>query len=156
MMVSENDIKLYGFLQKEELLLFRRLMMVSGVGGKVAQAMVSHMAPDALVHAIVTGDEKTLVQIPGVGKKMAGRLIFELKDKLLSGANVLPTENASSGDSSTGAMLAEIIEAMETLGYTRTEVYPLLISLQEENALQERTEDNLRLLLKRLSEKRHG
>ena len=153
MMVSDNDIKLYGFLHKEELLLFRRLMTVSGVGGKVAQAMVASMPPETLIHAILAGDEKTLVKVPGVGKKMASRLIFELKDKLNQTSNLLGTSTRQTVDS-TGAMLSEVLEAMEALGYTRAEVYPLMISLQEENILQERTEENIRLLLKRLSEKK--
>ena len=71
-MVSDNDIKLYGFLHKEELLLFRRLMTVSGVGGKAAQAIIAGMPAETLVHAILSEDEKTLTTIPGRHHRNAG------------------------------------------------------------------------------------
>ena len=153
MMVSDSEIKLYGFLSREELLLFRKLMTVSGVGGKVAQGMVANMEPQSLVAAVVSGDERTLTKLPGVGKKMASRLIFELKDKLTSGAAV-STMAEGKEENRTGAMLAEVMEAMEALGYTRSEVYPILIGLQENGELLERSEENIKLLLKKLAEKK--
>ena len=152
-MVSDNDIKLYGFLHKEELLLFRRLMTVSGVGGKAAQAIIAGMPAETLVHAILSEDEKTLTTIPGIGKKMAGRLIFELRDKLSRQENLLNKGQGGQNNSSS-EMMGEVMEAMEALGYTRAEIYPLLISLQEEHALQTKTEENIRLLLKRLAGKK--
>ncbi len=152
MMVSDSDIKLYGFLKKAELLLFRRLLTVSGVGGKVAQAMVGSMAPEALTAAILSGDEKTLMKIPGVGKKMAQRLIFELRDKL--GEGTLPLAAAENPAAAAGKMMGEIVEAMEALGYTRSEVYPLLVNLQEENRLLPRTAENIPLVLKLLADKK--
>ncbi len=155
MMVSDSDIRLYGFLKKAELLLFRRLLNVSGVGGRVAQAMVGAMAPEALTAAILSGDEKTLMKIPGVGKKMAQRLVFELRDKLDAGSIPAPGGQADSPSAAAGRKMGEIVEAMETLGYTRSEVYPLLVSLQEENRLLPRTAENIPLLLKLLAEKKH-
>lgn len=154
MMVSDSEIKLYGFLSREELLLFRRLMTVSGVGGKVAQGMVANMEPQSLVAAVVSGDERTLTKLPGVGKKMASRLVFELKEKLAGGAAAVSTLTGDKEENRTGAMLAEVMEAMEALGYTRSEVYPILIGLQENGELLERSEENIKLLLKKLAEKK--
>ena len=143
-LISENDVKLYGFVQQEELQLFRVLLGVSGIGGKAALGIVAALAPDKFVHTILSQDERTLTTIPGIGKKMAGKLIFELKDKLVKTAGVYaPSSRSGAGD--------EVLEALEALGYERGEVYPLMVKLQEAGEWSERTEDALTLMLKRLS-----
>ena len=80
--VAENAFGLYGFATQKELNSFRLLMGVSGVGPKAALAILSVVTPELLAMAVVTGDEKSLTAAPGVGKKIAQRIILELKDKL--------------------------------------------------------------------------
>ena len=80
--VGENAFGLYGFATANELNSFKLLIGVSGVGPKAALAILSAATPESLAMAIVTGDEKSLTAAPGVGKKIAQRIILELKDKM--------------------------------------------------------------------------
>ena len=80
--VAENAFGLYGFKTQSELSSFRMLIGVSGVGPKAALAILSVGTPETLAMAIVTGDEKALTVAPGIGKKIAQRIILELKDKI--------------------------------------------------------------------------
>ena len=77
--VKEDGVDLFGFYSQNELSAFRQLIGVSGVGPKAALAILSSSTPDQLALAIVTGDEKVLVAAPGIGKKIAQRIILELK-----------------------------------------------------------------------------
>ena len=83
--VREDAMELYGFSGQEERKLFEQLISVSGVGPKAALAVLSVNSPADLALAIITGDEKALTSAPGVGKKIAQRVILELKDKLARG-----------------------------------------------------------------------
>ena len=97
--VGENAFGLYGFATANELNSFKLLIGVSGVGPKAALAILSAATPESLAMAIVTGDEKSLTAAPGVGKKIAQRIILELKDKMAR-------ESAATGlDFSGGALL---------------------------------------------------
>ncbi|MCL1885482.1 MAG: Holliday junction branch migration protein RuvA [Dehalococcoidia bacterium] len=112
--VREDAILLYGFSSDEDLKLFQLLIDVSGVGPKLALAMFSTMNAEQLVSAIAGGSEELLTAIPGVGKKLAGRLILELKDKLKSGwagASVVPV----------GEDDEEVLAALLGLGYSAAE-----------------------------------
>ncbi|MEG2377913.1 MAG: Holliday junction branch migration protein RuvA, partial [Clostridia bacterium] len=80
--VREDIMDLYGFADTEELACFKMLIGISGVGPKAALAILSAVAPNELALAIVTGDEKPFLAAPGVGKKLAARIILELKDKV--------------------------------------------------------------------------
>ena len=80
--VGDGIFELYGFATQNELSSFKLLIGVSGVGPKAALAILSTGSPEALAMAIVTGDEKALTAAPGIGKKIAQRIILELKDKM--------------------------------------------------------------------------
>ena len=80
--MSEDQIALFGFLDREEKRLFERLITVSGVGPKLAIKILSGLSPERTVQAIRAQDHAQLTRIPGVGKKLAERLVVELKDKL--------------------------------------------------------------------------
>jgi len=80
--VREDAQLLYGFYQLTDRNLFRLLLKANGVGPKVALALLSALSVDVLVHALSTGETKLLVQVPGVGKKTAERLVLELRDKV--------------------------------------------------------------------------
>ena len=86
--VREDAMELYGFATQEELTLFQQLISVSGVGPKAALSILSASTPANLALSIITGDEKALTCAQGVGKKIAQRVILELKDKLSKGQTI--------------------------------------------------------------------
>lgn len=139
--VLENEFKLYGFGDKEELKLFKQLLGVSGMGAKGAINVLDFIDPPGFYQAIASQDEKLLIKIPGVGKKTASRLIFELKDKI--GSEQL-TAISGSNDSN----MDDIFEALEALGYGRSEIYPLVLEMQARGELNDSVEENLRKILK--------
>ncbi|MCL2140509.1 MAG: Holliday junction branch migration protein RuvA [Dehalococcoidia bacterium] len=112
--VREDAILLYGFSAQEDLELFQILINVSGVGPKLALMMFSTMNAEQLVSAIAGGSEELLTSIPGIGKKLAGRIILELKDKLKSGwagVKVVPVDEQD----------GEVVAALLQLGYSASE-----------------------------------
>jgi len=106
--VREDAMELFGFASQSELRSFKMLIGVSGVGPKAALSILSSTTPQQLAMAVVMGDEKALTAAPGIGKKIAQRIILELKDKLAkeqgsfdagSGVSVpLPVQNSKSGE----------------------------------------------------------
>jgi Holliday junction DNA helicase RuvA len=141
--VLENEFKLYGFLERQELALFKRLLGVSGMGARSALNLLENVEPGQFYRAIASEDEKFLVKIPGVGKKTAQRLIFELKDRL-GDQVILSTAEGSTGG---GDDLGELLEALEALGYARNEIFPLVMNLQQEGRLPGRLEEKIRTVL---------
>jgi len=111
--VSEDQIALFGFQDREEKRLFERLIMVSGVGPKLAIKMLSGLSPDRTVQAIRGQDHAQLTRIPGVGKKLAERLVVELKDKLDDFA-VAPAQSTVQGPA-----VEDVLSALVNLGYQR-------------------------------------
>lgn len=138
---SENELKLYGFSLKEEQSLFRLLLTVSGMGAKGAMNVLEAMAPDKFYRAIASQDEKLLTTIQGVGKKSAQRLIFELKDKVGEARVSLSAPGEE-------PWLGDVLDALEALGYLRSEVFPVIMELQTQGKLSDRVEDNIKLVLK--------
>ncbi|GAA3194589.1 MULTISPECIES: Holliday junction branch migration protein RuvA [Streptomyces] len=82
LVVREDSLTLYGFADDDERATFELLQTASGVGPRLAQAMLAVHSPDALRRAVATGDEKALTAVPGIGKKGAQKLLLELKDRL--------------------------------------------------------------------------
>ena len=121
--VGEDVFDLYGFATQNELNSFKLLLGVSGVGPKAALAILSAATPESLAMAIVTGDEKSLTAAPGVGKKIAQRIILELKDKI-GGSNMEldfsggPAAAPVQKSSSVGLATA----ALQELGYSPAEI----------------------------------
>jgi len=111
--VSDDQIALFGFLDREEKRLFERLITVGGVGPKLAIKMLSGLAIERTVQAIRSQDHAQLVRIPGVGKKLAERLVVELKDKLEDFA-VAPAPQAVAGPA-----VEDVLSALVNLGYQR-------------------------------------
>jgi Holliday junction DNA helicase RuvA len=116
--VREDALLLYGFATRLELQLFERLISVSGIGPKVALAVLSGIEPHELVTAIKQSDIARLTSIPGIGKKTAERIGLELKDKL---AAFLPAEPAAppSGATTGESMRTDVLSALINLGYHR-------------------------------------
>jgi len=111
--VSDDQIALYGFLDREEKRLFERLITVGGVGPKLAIKMLSGLSPERTVQAIRGQDHAQLTRIPGVGKKLAERLVVELKDKLDDFA-VAPAQQSMRGPA-----VEDVLSALTNLGYQR-------------------------------------
>ena len=111
--VSEDQIALFGFLEREEKRLFERLITVGGVGPKLAIKMLSGLNPERTVQAIRGQDHAQLTRIPGVGKKLAERLVVELKDKLDDFA-VAPVAASVAGPA-----VDDVLSALVNLGYQR-------------------------------------
>ncbi len=111
--VSEDQIALFGFQDREEKRLFERLITVSGVGPKLAIKMLSGLSPERTVQAIRGQDHAQLTRIPGVGKKLAERLVVELKDKLDDFA-VAPAQPSVQGPA-----VEDVLSALVNLGYQR-------------------------------------
>jgi Holliday junction DNA helicase RuvA len=119
MVVREDSITLYGFAQTEQRSLFDLLTGVTGVGPKVALAFLSVLKPSALTRAIVNGDAAALTIVPGVGKKVAQRVVIDLREKL-GGEGELPAEGP----------LADVREALVSLGLTATEAAEALRGIE--------------------------
>jgi holliday junction DNA helicase RuvA len=115
--VRDDGIALFGFENEDERLAFEQLIGVTGIGPKVALAMLSALSPDALAAAVATEDVATISTVPGVGKKTAQRLILELKDKLGAGEGF----SAGSRPQSAGAALAEANDALLAMGFAPAE-----------------------------------
>lgn len=123
MVVREDDMTLYGFTDDDARSMFHRLTSVSGLGPKLALASLSVFEPAELASHITSGDAKAIQTIPGVGKKMADRLVLELKDKL-QGVYAAPSAGAGESPSpvaaaSVGSSYAaeQVVEALVGLGF---------------------------------------
>ena len=119
--IKEDAFDIFGFSTKEELNCFNRLIGVSGVGPKVALAILSAATPSQFTLAVMTGDEKTLTMAPGVGKKMAQRIILELKDKM---TGELPEMGGTAAivPAAAGNKASEAAAALASLGYSQSEI----------------------------------
>lgn len=145
--VREDAFDIFGFSTKEELSSFQRLIGVSGVGPKAALAILSAMTPSQFSLAVMTGDEKTLTMAQGVGKKMAQRIILELKDKL---AGDLPdqTIQVTSMPAASGNKVSEASAALASLGYSHSEIGAALKGLDVEKlSVEEIVRSGLRAMV---------
>jgi Holliday junction DNA helicase RuvA len=146
-LVREDQQALYGFRTSEELGFFNLLLTVTGVGPKVALAIVGSRPTADLQLAIMTGDQAVLVSIPGIGKKLAERIIFELKEKVAA-AGVA----ASGSVTGIGAAESEVVAALQALGYSLGEAREAShIALKDASiggTLEDRVKAALRTLLR--------
>ena len=127
--VKEDAFDLYGFYSKSERRCFEMLTAVSGIGPKAALSILSANTPEGLALAVMNNNEKALTVAPGIGKKIAQRVILELKDKISKDSEtvVLPTPAvAVQGDS---AAVNDAVSALTVLGYSSSDIAPLLKKL---------------------------
>lgn len=123
--VREDAMELYGFATENELNCFQMLIGVSGVGPKAALSILSSTTPEGMAMAVITGDEKSLTAAQGIGKKIAQRIILELKDKLAKGQLGISAGESYGG---TGVTVipqnkaSEAAAALAVLGYSQAEV----------------------------------
>ena len=117
LVVREDSLTLYGFADDDERAVFELLQTATGVGPRLAQAMLAVHRPDALRIAFATGDEKALTQVPGIGRKGAQRLLLELKDRLGSPIGSVPAQQ-SPGTAASAPWRAQLCEALTGLGWS--------------------------------------
>ena len=149
-LVREDQQALYGFRTAEELGFFNLLLTVTGVGPKVALAIVGSRPTPDLQLAIMQQDQAVLVSIPGIGKKLAERVIFELKEKVAA-AGVAAGVTAGSG-AAAGGSEGEIVAALQALGYSigeaREASQAALADVGVNSTLEDRVKAALRSLLR--------
>lgn len=135
--IREDNATLYGFATAEELGLFQTLIGVSGLGPKLALAMLSAMSVEKLAMAIASGSADLLDEIPGIGKKLASRLILELRGKIAAGWLAAPAELAEEN--------ADVLAALTSLGYSAREATHAVATLPPDQKLT--LEEKIRLAL---------
>ncbi|WP_416885324.1 Holliday junction branch migration protein RuvA [Marinospirillum sp.] len=149
-LVREDAQLLYGFMQLAERQLFRELIKVSGIGPKVALALLSSLSLNALLHAVQQQDVATLTRVPGIGKKTAERLLLDLKDRLKAWS--APATASSSAVEARSAISVdpqlEAEAALVALGYKPADAAQVIKAVAEE---VEGTSELIRAALKRLA-----
>ena len=150
--IKEDAMDLYGFTDKSMRSLFRMLLGVSGVGPKVALALLSYVNPTQILVAISAGDHKAFTKCPGIGPKLAQRMVLELKDKVSKGGELaeigeLPVAAAAAPESSA---MQKAIQALVGLGYSQSEAAAAVSKQPQDASLEEM----IRLSLKALASKR--
>lgn len=129
--VREDAVELFGFATKTELDTFKTLISVSGVGPKAGLSVLSELSPEQVAMAIATDDIKTITRAQGIGKKIAQRIVLELKDKLAKAAssdNSMSAVASGAANAVTGN-IPKAIEALGVLGYSPSDVSPVLATL---------------------------
>ena len=141
--VREDAMELYGFATEEELELFRKLISVSGIGPKVASAILGVLTPAELATSCMNGDYKTVARAPGVGTKTAQRIVLELKDRLAPGLQVTGGAPAAPG---AGGKLSQIVDTLLLYGFTREQIQSAARGLDMNQPLETLITETLRNL----------
>ena len=136
--LREDNATLYGFATADELRFFQTLLGVSGLGPKLALAMLSAMSVDKLTMAIATGSVDLLTVVPGIGKKVADRLVLELKDKIAAGWVTTPAAQLAEANT-------DVLAALTSLGYSVAEATRAVATLPPSSDLT--LEERLKLAL---------
>ena len=148
--VGEGIFELYGFATQNELNSFKMLLGVSGVGPKAALAILGAVTPEKLALCVISGDEKALTAAPGIGKKLAQRILLEMKDKM--SRDQLEAAGSASGVSlpgpeASGGAMEDALAALAVLGYPRAVAVG---ALQGVDTAGMATDEIVRAALKRL------
>jgi len=127
--IGENNFDLYGFSTKSEKRCFEMLTAVSGIGPKAAMSILSYNTPEGLAVAIMNEDVKALTVAPGIGKKIAQRVILELKDKMSKENSDVQLQIPVAIRTAENTMLNDAVAALSVLGYSSVEINPVLAKL---------------------------
>lgn len=148
--VREDFIGIYGFSTREELEMFKLLLSINGVGAKAALSLLSISRINNLKYAILMGDEKHLCRAPGIGKKTAGRIILELKDKIktddvVEGVDI--QEGFEDIIPSNANIVGEALGALLALGYSEKEAETALKKVDKTQTVENIIKESLRVLM---------
>ncbi|MCD0481230.1 Holliday junction branch migration protein RuvA [Streptacidiphilus sp. ASG 303] len=135
LVVREDSLTLYGFADDDERRTFELLQTASGVGPRLAQAMLAVHSPDALRLAVAQGDEKALTAVPGIGKRGAQKLLLELKDKLGAPTGSVPAQPLAAGPA---PWRDQLHSALVGLGYAPREAEDAVAAVAPDAEAQER------------------
>ncbi len=139
--IGESNFDLYGFLDKNEKRFFEMLISVSGIGPKAAMSILSHNTPEGLALAIISSDEKALTVAPGIGKKIAQRVILELKDKVskeMAGTKAeIPAAFTAAPAAAGTTAVNDALAGLTVLGYSSAEIAPVLKKLDTQDMTAE-------------------
>ena len=128
--IREDAHNLYGFLTKERRDCFRTLIKVSGIGPRIGLALLSTLTPNDIEFALANNDVASLCRTPGIGKKMAERMVLELKGKLVINHDFIPSLlNDTSNNVDNYLIRQDIIHALSGLGYSDKEINPVVKQL---------------------------
>ena len=136
--VREDNISLFGFPTAEELWLFETLIGVTGLGPKLSLALLSALTPDQLTMAIASGSTDLLETVKGIGKKVASRIVLELKEKIGAGLTISPVSGVAEEN-------ADVLGALTSLGYSAAEAVKAVASLPNDPKLK--LEDKVKMAL---------
>lgn len=152
LVVREDSLTLYGFSAAEERDMFETVQTVSGVGPRLALAMLSVMGPDELRLALSTGDAKALTKIPGIGAKSADRLVLELRDKVGRMPGGAPTTPAVGGAPATSGAhwRDQVVEALVGLGWSGKQAADAVERVADQEPAEADLAAYLRLALREL------
>lgn len=147
--IGEDHYDLFGFLSVNEKKWFKMLTSVSGVGPKAAMSVLSYNSADSIASAVISGDEKAFTACPGIGKKIAQRIILELKDKISKSFSAsdriqIPAAGAPKTAGHSTAY-EEALTALSVLGYSTADVIPVLRTIDTEGMS---TQEIIRSVLK--------
>ncbi len=131
--IREDAFDLYGFADKREKGCFEMLLGVSGVGPKAAVSILSVTTPESLAMAVVSGDEKALTAASGIGKKIAQRILLELKDKMSRETEGILVGASAAAGGSGSSKLSDAASALAVLGYTNAEISAALRNIDIDN-----------------------
>jgi len=151
--IRENDWTIFGFRDNSERQLFNLLQSVTGIGPKLALGLVGTLGIETLVEAVLSENQKMISQAPGVGTKVAQRIILELKTKIEDFSQTLGNQPLEPmyGKSGKSAIFEEVTEILANLGYTATEIHSALKKAKENNLETDSAEELVRFALKLLS-----
>ena len=144
--VREDALELYGFSGESELELFKMLIKISKIGPKLAMGIISGASPDEFKRRIITGDVASLKTIPGIGPKMAKRIIVELKERLVEQTDDYDIPN----DGDFPDYLIDAVGALTSLGFNRSDAFRVLKKMQKEGKVSEKIEDMVKMALTEL------
>lgn len=150
--VREDHIHLYGFLSQEERSWFRLLTTVQGVGARVGLSILSALPPDQLLTAIVAQDKTQIHKANGVGPKLAGRIVSELKDKVGGIAVSAPAAIVADGAAAGGAPNEEAVSALVNLGFSRTDAFGAVARAGQDLGSGAAVDELIRVGLKELAQ----
>lgn len=140
--VKEDSVALYGFLKESERALFRAVQKVSGIGARIAMAILSSVSAEEFARFVQAGDHAALTRIPGIGKKTAERMVLELRDRVGAMAGSVPSATLATANMDP---VSEASVALQSLGYKPAEIQRLV---RDASAPGDSAEDIIRKALK--------